>query len=417
MIQSEEVFYKICFDSLLEGICIANEEGRIVMINSALEDIFGYKKDELIDKNIDLLIPEAHRNIHLKHFDSYLKSPKKYKKGKGREFLGLHKDGSILDLEIGLNYFQLDGSLYAKALISEISTRKQKELLIKEKNRDLKIEVEKKTTSLEKAVTELERSNSKLKDEIRERIITENRAKRAFEREKEFNLMQTKFISMASHEFKTPLSGILTSASLIEKYNSRQPNDKIGNHAFTIKTLVNQLNNILDDFLFLENTESENYALRLSRFKFCGLVQRLIKDAQAVLKDGQTIVFEPCKIPVEVYQDQKVIDIIIRNVLYNAIKYSTENSKIYLKVTHNEYLKIIIQDHGIGIPKEAQEHVFERFYRAKNALPIQGTGIGLNIAKRYLDKLRGRIHLESEEAKGTTVCIELPIEHKMKDMD
>ena len=101
MRKSNEVFYKICFDSLLEGICIANEEGRIVMINSALEDIFGYKKEEILNKSINSLIPEVHRDIHTKHFDSYIKSPKKYKKGKGHEFTGLHKDGSILELEIG----------------------------------------------------------------------------------------------------------------------------------------------------------------------------------------------------------------------------------------------------------------------------------------------------------------------------
>ncbi len=92
MLKSDEVFYKICFDTLLEGLCIANEEGRIVMINSALEEIFGYRKAELLGKKIDLLIPQSHRDIHLKNFNDYIKFPRKYKKGKGREFLGLHKD-------------------------------------------------------------------------------------------------------------------------------------------------------------------------------------------------------------------------------------------------------------------------------------------------------------------------------------
>ncbi len=412
MIKSDEVFYKICFDSLLEGICIANEEGRIVMNNSAFEDIFGYNKGELLDKKIDILILDTHRKTHLKHFDSYVKHPKKYKKGKGREFYGLHKTGAILDLEIGLNYFVYEGVFYAKALVSEISTRKQKELRIKEKNRNLELEVEQRTAQLMRVVSELEKSNLNLKQEIKERVIAENRAKMAFEKEKELNIMQTRFISLASHEFKTPLSGILTSASLIEKYNEKAPNDKIGKHVATIKMLVLQLNYILDDFLFLERTESENYILRLSKFKLCDLLNKLVKDAKGVLKDGQKIEITPCKIPIEVHQDRKIIEIIIKNVLYNAIKYSPEHSVIEMKIDRNDLLKITIEDQGLGIPKEAQPYVFKRFFRAKNALPIQGTGIGLNVAKRYLEKLSGSIDIQSEEHKGTKVIIKLPIDYK-----
>ena len=415
MFKSDEVFYKICFDSLLEGICIANEEGRIVMINSALEEIFGYNRAELIGKSIDLLIPQSQHKIHHKHFESYLKFPKKYKKGKGREFFGLHKNGSILDLEIGLNYFEHEGAFYAKALISEISTRKQKELLIKERNRNLEFEVEKQTAQLTLVVSELERSNLKLKEEIKDRIIAESRVKMAFEKEKELNIKQTKFISLASHEFKTPLSGILTSAGLIEKYNDKLANKKIAKHVATIKMLVIQLNNILDDFLFLENTESENYTLHLSKFKFCDLVNKLAKDAEAILKEGQRIEITPCKSTIEVYQDRKIIDIIIKNVLYNAIKYSSEHSVIWMKIKSNDLVEVSIEDQGIGIPTEAMEHIFERFYRAKNALPIQGTGIGLNIAKRYLDKLNGSINVQSAELKGTKVLVKLPIDYKKSE--
>ncbi len=313
--QSDEVFYKICFDSLIEGICIANHEGRIVMINSATEDIFGYKEAELLGQNFDFLIPKDLRKVHLQHFNSYLNFPKKYKKGKGREFFGLHKNGAILDLEIGLNHFVHEGAFFAKALISEISTRKRKELIIKEKNRVLEREVQKQTDQLLQAVNDLESSNLKLKEEIQERIFAENNAKRAFEKEKELNAMQTKFMSLASHEFKTPLSGILTSASLIEKYNEINSKEKIHSHVLTIKTLVNQLNSILDDFLFLEKTESDNYSFQLSKVKICELVNRLIADASGILKEGQRIDFEPCLEAIEVWQDRKVIDIIIRNVL------------------------------------------------------------------------------------------------------
>ena len=412
MLKSDEVFYKICFDSLLEGLCIANEEGRIIMVNSALEDIFGYKKSELIGKKIALLIPESHRYIHLKHFDSYTKFPKKYKKGKGREFLGLHKDGRIIDLEIGLNYFNHEGSFFAKALISEIGVRKQKEHLIKEKNRNLEFEVQEQTNQLIRIVSKLERSNLKLKEEIKERVIAENRVNMAFTREKELNVMQTKFISMVSHEFKTPLSGIMTSASLIDKYNEKTTDKKIAKHVTTIKSLAIQINNILDDFISLEKTESENYPLYLSKFKFCDLINKILKDSKAVLKEGQRIEITPCEYPIVVWQDRKAVEIIIKNVLYNAIKYSPEHSVIKIKVQRNDLLKMSIEDEGIGIPKDAQKYVFDKFYRGKNALTVQGTGIGLNTVRRYLEKLNGSIKIKSEENKGTKVFLQLPIDYE-----
>ena len=412
MLKSDEVFYKICFDSLLEGLCIANEEGRIIMVNSALEDIFGYKKAELIGKKIALLIPESHRNIHLKQFDSYTKVPKKYKKGKGREFLGLHKDGRILDLEIGLNHFNHEGSFFAKALISEISVRKQKEHRIKEKNRNLEFEVKQQTAQLINIVSKLERSNLKLKEEIKERVIAEKKVNMAFTREKELNVMQTKFISMVSHEFKTPLSGIMTSASLIDKYNEKTTDEKIAKHVTTIKSLAIQINNILDDFISLEKTESENYPLYLSKFRFCDLINKILQDSKAILKEGQRIEITPCKFPIEVWQDRKAVEIIIKNVLYNAIKYSPEHSVIKIKVERNDLLKMSIEDQGIGISKDAQKYIFDKFYRGKNALTVQGTGIGLNTVRRYLDKLNGSIEIQSEENKGTKVFLKLPIDYE-----
>jgi signal transduction histidine kinase len=245
--------------------------------------------------------------------------------------------------------------------------------------------------------------------------IVKSTSEMAFEKEKELNIKQTKFISLASHEFKTPLSGILPSAGLIEKYNDKLANKKIAKHVATIKMLVIQLNNILDDFLFLENTESENYTLHLSKFKFCDLVNKLAKDAEAILKEGQRIEITPCKSTIEVYQDRKIIDIIIKNVLYNAIKYSSEHSVIWMKIKSNDLVEVSIEDQGIGIPTEAMAHIFERFYRAKNALPIQGTGIGLNIAKRYLDKLNGSINVQSAELKGTKVLVKLPIDYKKSE--
>ncbi|MCK5638188.1 MAG: HAMP domain-containing histidine kinase, partial [Flavobacteriaceae bacterium] len=215
------------------------------------------------------------------------------------------------------------------------------------------------------------------------------------------------------HEFKTPLSGILTSISLIEKYNESIINENIQNHAFKIKKLVFQLNSVLDDFLFLEKTETKNLKYQLTKFNFCEFIDEIIENSRSVLKKGQTIKLTQCDSKIEVIQDKKIVDIIIRNILFNSIKYSPENSNIKINITNNSYLKIIVQDNGIGIPKKDQKHIFERFFRAKNALHFQGTGIGLNIVKHHIEELKGSIKFISEEKKGSTFTIKLPLIMKL----
>jgi PAS domain S-box-containing protein len=409
MIKNDEIFYKICFDNILEGICITDHKGIIVMNNIPLEEIFGYDKGEMLNKNIEILIPYEFRKIHQKHFADYFKIPKKYKKGKGREFYGLHKNGDVLHVEIGLNHFDYQGKTYAKALITDISSRKKNELKLKELNIELEDEVKNQTKELTQAVTQLKLSNKNLRKEIKNKISAENKVKKAFQKEKELNLLQAKFLSLVSHEFKTPLSGILTSISLIEKYNKINLNVNINNHVLTIKKLVYQLNSVLDDFLYLEKTEIKKVKYEITKFLFCDFLTEIIINLKTVLKNGQKIEFIPNKEKTIVFQDKKIVDIILRNILYNAIKYSPDHSVIKIKVSSNKYIIVKISDNGIGIPLKDQKHIFERFFRAKNALHYQGTGIGLNIVKYHIEELGGTISFTSKENKGSTFIIKLPI--------
>ena len=409
MLKNDKEFYKIWFDTLLEGICITDNKGIIVMNNSSLEEIFGYKSGELKNKKIDILIPEIYRNSHQNHFTSYFKKPKKFKKGKGRDFFGLHKNGKVINVEIGLNFFEYKDNIYAKALITDISSRKEEELKIRNLNLGLELELTQQTKELTHAVVQLKKSNKTLKEEIQKKILAENKAQKAFRKEKELNLLQTKFLSVASHEFKTPLSGILTSTTLIDKYKNTGQYKNIEKHIKTIKKLVNQLNSVLDDFLFLEKTETEKVNYQFYKFNFCPFFEDIINNSKTVLKDGQKIELIQCNSNVEVYQDKTVLNIIIRNILYNAIKYSPINSTIKIKVETNDNISILIEDNGIGIPLDDQKHIFKRFFRAKNALHFQGTGIGLNIVKHHIEELGGSISFKSIENKGTIVNIKLPL--------
>ncbi len=409
MLKGDKDFYEVCFDSLLEGLCVTDIDGNIVLNNSSFDRIFGYKEGELLNKNINILIPDKSRAPHREHLLNFFKNPRQFEKGKGREFFGICKDGRIIPIEIGLTFLKFKENYYAKALISDISARKNIEIRIKEEKINLEREVKRQTKELSHTVKKLKFSNKKLTNEIQKKVIAENKVNVAFQREKELNILQTKFLSLASHEFKTPLSGILSSAALIEKYNSLNPNNKIKNHIITIKRLSKQLNSVLDDFLFLEKTETKKVNYLFTEFLFCENFYNIIKGAKSVLRKNQKIKMKTCDKDIIVFQDKNIIEIIFRNVLYNAIKYSSEKSDIKITIGLKNFIKIKIKDKGIGIPNEDQKHIFERFFRAKNALHFQGTGIGLNIVKYHVEELGGSIGFKSKENKGTTFIIKLPI--------
>lgn len=408
MLQDDKIFYELCFNSLLEGVCITDEGGVILMNNNALERIFKYDKGELLGTKISILIPQKFRKVHSHHLENYFKNPSGFSKGENREFYGQCKNGDIIPVEISLNYLKYKGKTYAKAMVSDISKRRVKENKIIEDKFLLEKEVEKQTTKLSKSVRKLKNTNLKLKKEIQSRIYAEEKAKEAYQKEKDLNILKTKFLSLASHEFKTPLSGMLSSAILIEKYNAKHSDQKIYDHVLTIKKLGKQLNSVLDDFLFLEKTENQKISYNFSKFLFSKFLKEVVQNTKSILKRGQSITYQNDNEEVELFLDKNILEIIFRNILYNAIKYSPEDSKIKIKFRSNSFLKVTVKDRGIGIPKQDQKHVFERFFRAKNAMHFQGTGIGLNIVKYHIEKLGGTIRFKSKENRGTTFTVCLP---------
>ena len=233
----------------------------------------------------------------------------------------------------------------------------------------------------------------------------------ALQKEKELNELKTKFLSLVSHEFKTPLSGILTSATLAEKYTKEEQQPKREKHLVTIRNKVHYLNNILNDFLSIERLDSGRGQYKFSKFRLKRLINEVIYNANITLKDGQEISYPKDIEDVELFMDEKILELILSNLLGNAIKYSPENTSIQFMVDfHDDLIVFKIKDQGRGIPKKDQKHIFERYFRAENALLDQGTGIGLNIAKTHLENLGGTIQFESEENKGTTFTIEVPMD-------
>lgn len=248
---------------------------------------------------------------------------------------------------------------------------------------------------IEKNITELKKAEEKIY--------------KSLQKEKQLNELKSRFVSMASHEFRTPLSTILSSSSLIARYQNPEQQDKRDKHIVRIQSSVRNLTSILNDFLSLDKLEQGKIHVANSKFNIESFSKEIIEEIENILKQNQTILYQHIGTN-EIELDENILKNICFNLLSNAIKYSDEDKQIFFetKIEENE-VQIKVKDQGIGIPKQDQKYLFERFFRAQNVTNIQGTGLGLNIVQKYVDLLNGNIRFESIENQGTTFFITFKI--------
>ena len=384
------------FEFATEGIIISDKSGVIVRANPSSERLFGYEKDELINQKIEILVPNKLSHSHEKHRDNYHHNPHPRSMGRGMDLFGKKKNGEELPIEISLSHYKSDEEQFVIAFIIDISERKIADEKIKRSNAELELKVEERTKILKETMYELEASKEELS--------------MALEKEKELNDMKSRFVSMASHEFRTPLSTILSSASLIGKYKITEEEDKRHKHVDRIKSAVSNMTLILNDFLSAGKLEEGKITINLVSINIAEYINESITDLTNFLKKGQTVNYTH-QGNKEFVSDKQFLKNIMINLVSNSSKFSPENKSIDINtiVTDSE-LKITVKDNGIGIPVDEQKNLFERFFRAKNALNIQGTGLGLSIVAKYIEVLKGTITFESELNKGTIFYITLPLQ-------
>lgn len=410
MFEKNENLFNVLFEAASEGIIVVDEKQIMVASNTAAAQMFGYSKEELLDQPLNILIPSRYRSSHPQHFRGFLEDSEKRQMGHGRDLFGVKKNGEQFPVEAGLNPFEVDGNRYVMSLIIDITVRKETQRQIKELNNELEGKIKVRTKELEESIEKLQKLNLDLEQEIKKRKEAENRIKVALQKEKELNELKTKFLSLVSHEFKTPLSGILTSVMLAGKYKLEEQQDKREKHHNTIKNKVHYLDNILNDFLSIERLESGKVNYKFTTFSLSKLINEVVYNANVTLKSGQEIEYPTNIENITLHQDEKILELVLSNLLGNAIKYSPENTLIKFEIKiQDENIMFIVTDEGMGIPEKDQKHIFERYFRAENALLNQGTGIGLNIAKVHLENLGGSINFTSRENVGTKFIVELPI--------
>lgn len=237
----------------------------------------------------------------------------------------------------------------------------------------------------------------------------------ALNKERELNELKSRFVSMASHEFRTPLATVLSSVNLVSRHAEVNNREGIEKHVGRIRSAIRNLTSILNDFLSLEKLEQGKVQFKPSPFNVCDLAETIVEEIDGLTKKNQTVhlSLQPDRsddVCVINGLDPQLLRNILFNLLSNAVKYSSEGAPINLELKLSDTLIITVCDNGIGIPKDEQQHLFERFFRAKNATNIQGTGLGLNIVKKHVELMGGQITFDSVLGKGTSFVISLPIE-------
>ena len=506
------------FEQAIDGIIIINARGLIEELNASALSMFGYKEEEVLGKNISILMPQPHAGAHDQYIHRYQDTGVAKIIGIGREVQGLRKDGSLFPFRLAVSESNFDGKTYFTGIIHDLSAEheakeelnryvnkledlvKERTKGLKEANDALELEIVEKSKAesaliesqvLYKAIAEnfpngtiavlndsfdflfiegqglkeigygtheligrnyLDVIQPSIVELVRQKLtgvlngipatfeidsgmhsfrvravpLTEfsdnamrillvesnithqkNAEKEIYNslmKERELNDMKSKFVSMASHEFRTPLSTILSSSSLIEKYLQANRPEHVTKHTQRIKNNVRNLTMILNDFLSIEKLESDNLNVAPSAFDLKECILEVKEDMELLKKKNQVLdVHWDVTMPILVHSDRFVVQSILTNLISNAIKYSPAESTIQIRITdHNDRYVIKVIDKGIGISEEDQKKLFSRFFRASNAGNVQGTGLGLHIVKRYIALIKEELLFESQLNVGSS---------------
>jgi PAS domain S-box-containing protein len=348
--KANELFAKLFYDSPI-GIVISRlGRGEIIDCNHAYTELLGFTKPELLGKTaveLGIINTTAERN-------EIVKGARSRGINKDIEVQLNRKDSNPIWVSISMQSIQIDDENCLLSAILDMTAHKDAE------------------------------------DKIRKALATE----------KELNKLKSNFVTLASHEFRTPLTAILSSASLLENYSSGENKSKVNKHVARIKASVNLLTSILDEFLSITKIEEGKVEPKTELLNLKETLESLCNNLKTFARPGQTIIYKHIG-DEEIYSDPVLLGNIVNNLVSNAIKYSHDNSEILVSSFVNANIHLSVKDHGIGISKEDQVHLFERFFRASNAGDIQGTGLGLHIMKHYVDRLKGSIEVQSELGNGS----------------
>ncbi len=389
------------------GVILTDKNGIIEFINPSVERITNLKLSEAANKNLYELFSHKNSEKIKSKFEEICKSNEKIN-FELVEINSLNQE-TWLDIVISPITDNKGNVEHYAIILRDISIRKKLENDLIKLNKELEQRVKERTLQLTKTLEELKKENDEHRHTRTELEIAKNELEKALEKEKELNMMKTRFISMVSHEYRTPLTVILTSTYIIEKYLKDGTFELAFPQLEKIKNSIDMMTSLIDDVLIVGKSEEELTDINLKTISIKKFISEIIEDIK---------VYDNNKHPIEMKfeiqndnfgTDPKLLQQILTNLLINACKYSPNDSPIILEtIQRDNDLFISVIDKGIGISSEEQANIFQPFYRKKEFIgTVPGSGLGLSIVKRCLDVLGGEISFSSKENQGTTFTVRL----------
>ena len=263
---------------------------------------------------------------------------------------------------------------------------------------------------------ELQKLNNELEEKVKQRTVELYNANReltkALEKEREINELKSRIVLNVSHGFKTPLTSILSSAQLLQIYAEKEHpfKAKISKHTLKIENSVRALNSLLTSVLFFGKADADKIEFKPKKMFLGAFVKEVLDTVNAGKENDVKINSELVNLPKVITSDNELLNQIFENLLSNSVKYSKDGQEVEFRLEYVDNKLIgTVKDYGRGIPKSEQGQLFERFFRAKNVGIVEGSGLGLSIAKKCIDVLKGEITFESDTKIGTVFKVEIPV--------
>jgi PAS domain S-box-containing protein len=375
-LEASETMFRGLLESAPDPIVIVNSHGRIVLVNTQTEKVFGYLREDLLGLPIEALIPERFHGRHVGHRVSYSADPHTRPMGIGLDLLARRKDGSEFPVEISLSPMKTDSGLLVTAIIRDISDWKRVEIEIRKLNKDLEQRVRQRTAQLEAANRELEA-----------------------------------FSYSVSHDLRAPLRHLSGFARLLKERAAESLDEKSQRYVQNIEDAAGLMGKLVDDLLAFSRMGRTEMAR--NRISFDQTVKEVLEVLQPDI-EGRTIFWQIESLP-EAEGDQAMLHLVWLNLISNALKYTRTRDEARIDIGGGKDERgepvYFIRDNGVGFDMQYADKLFGVFQRLHNEEEFEGTGIGLATVRRIIRRHGGSVWAEGEVDKGATFYFSLPSVH------